>query len=104
MVRELSRLDPLFKDAVLPPCFTRGNFTGCVYTKEMQDRLSHADPNPPCPLYLNQTSPGRNAVEDRVQVWADGSHEMSHWFHSRAAKYSKLWNRDAFTGERLPVA
>jgi len=89
-----SKIHPMFREIILPPCFTDGEFTGCVYKHENERRVDGRDKLCVCPLYMKEQDPtlvnctllSDDHLTDTVQ---------------RAEKYQKLWGRDAWTGEEL---
>lgn len=88
MINELAtKVHPVFRDLVDPPCFQEGKFVGCKFKIENERRVSGHDPLPPCSLYVDNdttaTIPPAVAKE----------------FSRMAAKYQRIWGRNPFTGE-----
>lgn len=114
MIRELTeKVDPIFGELVTPPCLKGDDFTGCIYHEENARRYSGEDKLPPCPLHVVHhflerapfTEEQRSRyVELGVKVQnQDTDVPMVPEMRSRAEDYRKFWNRDPYTGRRLPV-
>lgn len=92
MVEELAtRVHPIFRDLVCPPCVHGNDFTGCIYMEECRRRLSGDDLLPPCPLHLTyHVLPA--APTTRVK--------MKEQMEARAQAYRKFWGRNPYTGAK----
>jgi len=122
MVEELAtKVHPLFRRLIDPPCFTNGNFKGCVFKLENENRVKGEDPYAPCPLYMH------NHREDFERICEEDDSNEKGWSYTftsggdmkfvpndhskarlidltvRGKAYSKLWGRDEWTGKRLDV-
>jgi thymidylate synthase ThyX len=113
MVNELAeKIDPIFRELVTPPCLKGDKFTGCVYHEENRRRYTGDDALPPCPLHLTkhklpefQAPKGHDHAEtaqDAAELKRIGIPRVDE-MHARAEAYRKFWNRDPYTGVRLPV-
>lgn len=110
IVDELAnRVHPHFRRLVDPPCFEAGEWTGCKFGLENDNRVKGDDPYPPCPLYLNKHTERAQAVAltvDGGAPWiksADGWHHVDATKDAAAVKSAKafgtLWGRHPCTGE-----
>ena len=53
MIEELAtKIDPIFRNLVQPPCMNKGAFTECKFKLDNERRLAGEDEIPPCALYL----------------------------------------------------
>jgi thymidylate synthase ThyX len=108
MIEEVAtKIDPIFRRLIDPPCFKQGQWQGCPYRIENQARVNGKDEHPPCPLYLRKhDDDALAAVTDKASSWfmKDGfwvgptgakHHEMAR----RVELYGKLWGRNPWTGE-----
>ena len=115
MVEELAtKVHPVFRDLIAPPCINNDKFTGCLFKLDNQRRIDGEDEIPPCPLYLTKHH------DDAVQAQADAPApvwqydligESPEWvcrdekktarMERMREEYRDLWQRDVETGERL---
>lgn len=123
IVEELAKkVHPSFRKLIDPPCFGNdGNFKGCVFKLENENRVKGDDPYAPCPLYLGnhdveaervaiavQQSGGtpawRFSIPDEREVnnWNGPEHAMTE-LTVRGERYRNLWGRDEWTGEKLKM-
>ncbi|MHA2100958.1 MAG: FAD-dependent thymidylate synthase [Candidatus Kariarchaeaceae archaeon] len=94
MIDELcEKVDPIFREIFLPPCFKKGKFVGCVYQLENKRRVSGEDQLPVCSLYYHHHLQGKEKVEYEDSTMYFKTIEMSE-------KYAKLWKRNPFSGEK----
>jgi len=88
------QIHPMFREIILPPCFTDGEFSGCVYKLENERRVSGEDSLCVCPLYIGTETNHPQAFNNLPP------RHKSDTLH-RASQYRKLWGRDVWTGEKL---
>jgi hypothetical protein len=122
MVEELAtKVSPLFRDIVAPPCIKGEAFTGCVYHEEVRRRYTGDDKLPPCPLHLahhvfipsaissgnvlasnmtKSTLPKPNPRLAIVGAAMSANYNMGEAMVSRAEAYREFWGRDPFTGSK----
>lgn len=95
MVEELvTKVSPIFQDLILPPCFSKGEFTNCKYELENERRVDGSDKLPLCPLYY-QHHHVPNVPENNEILSNEQFKEMD----ELAPRHGKLWGRDPYTGE-----
>lgn len=98
MISELEKIHPIFRELSLPPCFVNGEFNECVFKHENERRVDGLDDLPVCPLYFTHNM---NAIEkDEYKI--NGT-ELGLRMNELADKYSDLWQRDAWTGEKIII-
>lgn len=92
MVNELAtKVHPIFREIVTPPCIKNEQFGGCVYHEECERRLDGRDKLPPCPLHYNKHINGNaDFNQDTLPMY----HEMV----ERAKEYEEFWGRNPYTG------
>lgn len=95
MIEEICKwIHPMFREIILPPCFSEGEFKECVYKLENERRVSGEDALCVCPLYLGtqETYPANltELSEEHLNETAE-----------RGEKYQKLWGRNIWTGAKL---
>lgn len=99
----VNKVDPIFREAVLPPCFNEGEFSSCVFKHENERRLSDEDQLPLCPLYthheLMMKGDGRGAEQVEYDAWKGRNPELYDQQLKLSQKYSELWDRNPWTGE-----
>lgn len=98
MIDELcTKVDPIFREIVLPPCFGEGGkFHECVFKHENERRVSGEDKLPVCSLYHH------NHMDlDEKMKYAGDHDDMKIRMTELAEKYSELWDKDAYTGEDI---
>jgi len=89
MVNELAtKVHPIFRELVTPPCFGKDDYTGCIYMEECRRRLTGDDALPPCPLHANHELGNLSVVP------------MFEEMTERAEQYREFWGRDPYTGKR----
>jgi len=97
MVNELAtKIHPVFRNLVTPPCLKGDTFNGCVYKEECRRRLVGDDCLPPCPLHwhhhvLNGGQP--TLIKSEIPMMAE--------MKQRAEQYKAFWGRDPYTGKRI---
>lgn len=105
MVNELgSKVHPIFREIITPPCLKGDDYKGCVYQEEVRRRYTGDDKLPPCTLHFHHEvvteadrTEGRTRlpiVQDKYQV--PRAAEM----RDRAEAYDTFWGRDPYTGIR----
>jgi len=96
MVNELAeKVHPIFREMILPPCFSNGQFKDCVFKHENERRVDFRDDLPVCPLYYTH-----NLSEDEKVNYSETIPEHTEKQMKRLVpKYSELWGRDAWTGK-----
>lgn len=108
MIDELAtKVHPIFRELVAPPCVSGDTFKGCVYHEECRRRYTGDDALPPCPLHIaNHVMPtfepgasGDDVVAFARQERLPRVDEMA----KRIPEYEKFWGRNVATGRRLPV-
>jgi hypothetical protein len=118
MVQELvQKVHPIFAELVTPPCLDGDDYKGCVYQEEVRRRYTGDDKLPPCPLHLYHEkdrkvadyiigndfyglTPADLAPDELAML--DSVPRLDEMMR-RAEDYKAFWNRDPFTGVRLPV-
>lgn len=110
MVEELAtKVDPIFRELVTPPCIRGDKFNGCVYMEENRRRYTQDDQHAPCPLHVVHhhltVSPAAPIAETESVVVLEKNHGVPRVeeMRKRAEDYRKFWGRDPYTGHRLPV-
>jgi len=94
-VEELcEKVHPAFRRLIEPPCIKEGEFRECLFELDNKQRLAGKDPLPPCSLYLGKVT-GLDAPDETEleRKWPR--------FLPMVRQYSRLWNRNAYTGEAL---
>lgn len=96
MIKELvDKVDPIFEDLSLPPCFKEGEFHNCVFKHENERRVDGSDHLPVCPLYFGN----HMKYEDRSEYIKVIDSDLKEMMGKLIEKYELLWNnRNAFTG------
>jgi len=99
MVNELAtKVHPVFRELVAPPCLKGDEFMGCIYHEECRRRYTGDDALPPCPLHLTYHElPAKGLEYVEAQFLYPRMEEME----ERAEQYRVFWGRDPYTGERL---
>lgn len=97
MVEELcTKVHPIFRNLINPPCISENKFKECVFKLDNERRVSGEDEIPPCSLYLGQHA------KEKIEGWFEKADEdKKERFEKMFKEYSKLWNRDPWTGEDL---
>ncbi len=91
MIGELAtKIHPIFREFVTPPCIKGDEFKGCVYMEECRRRLSGEDKLPSCTLHLNYYHDG---VSENTPLYDE--------ILQRANEYKRIWGRNPFDGKRL---
>lgn len=123
MVEELAtKVHPIFREVVTPPCIRDDNFTGCVYHEEVRRRYTGDDKLPPCPLHLahhvfipdgpvtgaalsaNMTKSVLPKPNNRLRVVnaaIEANESMGAAMVERSGDYQAFWGRNPFNGKRL---
>lgn len=105
MINELAtKVHPVFRELVCPPCLKDDDFTGCIYMEECRRRLTGDDKLPPCPLHLVyhhmatlKQIPHLAELGGALEaVDVPRKDEMM----ERAEQYRAFWGRDPYTGLR----
>lgn len=132
VVEELAtKVDSYFRSMIDPPCIGKdGEFSACVFKLENENRVKQDDPYAPCPLYMWNHSQEAHQVALTVEgkptpAWtvreAQGEDEIyatnpnavllggpskkeTDDYVERTTRYSKLWGRDPFTGNKQDEA
>lgn len=110
MIEELcTKVDPIFRRLVDPPCFKKGEWVGCqVPFEEMRNRIQGSDEIPPCPLFLNHHQPDADRMshcaEEPAWVnlqgnWVSKDVNRNRRMIQMKETYGELWNRDTSTGD-----
>lgn len=95
MINELSKVDSVFGDLILPPCFSNGKYETCKFKHENERRLDGRDELPLCSLYYEKE------IDETVAMnYSDNYPDMSERMLQMADKYSELWGVNAFTGKK----
>jgi thymidylate synthase ThyX len=103
MINEVAtKIHPVFRELVTPPCVDGDSFIGCVYQEECRRRLDGSDALPPCPLHLNH----HYIVGGPKNKWCDEYLEganipMKEQMVERAKQYRRFWGRHPYTGKRI---
>ncbi len=95
MVKELSMIHPIFSELALPPCFTAGEFSECVFKHENERRVDLLDKLPVCPLYYTHNM----ELSEQTKYGLSIDEHMNAQMNELADKYSELWGKDAWTGK-----
>ena len=124
MVEELAtRVDPVFRELITPPCLKGDEFTGCIYHEENRRRYTGDDCHAPCSLhvakhYLPDNLPDGEWPRPFTEAFGSRRAEASAANKSelealgvpraselveRAEKYRAFWGRDPYSGRRLRV-
>lgn len=106
MIEELAtKIHPVFRDLVAPPCVHGDKFTGCVYHEECRRRYTGDDRLPPCPLHLANHQlgvlPGNK--EELARLGEQAGYPRIDEMVKRIPQYESFWGRDVVTGKRLKV-
>ncbi len=88
------QIHPMFREIILPPCFTEGKFNDCVYKLENERRVSSEDSLCVCPLYMGTAT---NHPQEFNALSAEHKQDTL----ARAPQYEKLWGKNVWTGEDL---
>ncbi len=109
MIEELcTKVDPIFRRLVDPPCFSKGKWDGCkVPFEEMSNRIKGSDEIPPCPLFLSKHPTEAGHMADKGSTWwptpagwcCDDNKRVVRNAKMRN-EYGALWNRDPSTGDQ----
>lgn len=90
-----SRVHPIFRTLVLPPCFgENGEFRQCAFTRE-NDEIMDKGEYPPCSLFLNRQLLLDGQAERTVVA------ERAKRYERMVGKFTALWGRDARTGQKV---
>lgn len=112
MVNELAtKIDPIFRDLIAPPCIKGGKFTGCCFKLDNERRIDGEDEIPPCSLYLHHHEGEALAAVAAAKkpvwnVWdgpgfrTDDLQKQARYVRMKK-QYAALWGRDADTGAKL---
>jgi hypothetical protein len=103
MVEELvTKVHPIFRELVCPPCIKGDNFHECIYMEECRRRLDGSDQLPPCPLHLFQHELGIHPIDMDAAIDAANRAEVPMKFDMivRAEQYRKFWGRNPYTGAK----
>lgn len=102
MVDELAtKVHPIFREIVTPPCIQGNQFNGCVYMEECRRRLDGSDRLPPCPLHLNHHALPDNQKGLAPLMLSKIDMSMKAEMMERIEEYTRFWGRDPFSGELL---
>lgn len=116
IVEELAtKIHPVFRKLIDPPCFAAdGNFNGCVFKLENENRVRGDDPYAPCPLYLHHHGDEASKIKGpwepvidtsngvaEITDWSNISREKTTELTVRGARYRELWGRNEWTGAKL---
>ncbi|MGW8177333.1 MAG: FAD-dependent thymidylate synthase [bacterium] len=103
MVNELAtKVHPIFRDLVCPPCMHGDTFMDCLYHEENRRRYTQDDCHAPCPLHVThcelpkrkqKAAPCLPTHEDAIPMWDE--------LRERAIAYKEFWGRDPFLGHKL---
>jgi thymidylate synthase ThyX len=100
MIDELAtKVHPIFRELVTPPCLEGDRFKGCVYMEECRRRLTGDDKLPPCPLHMNYhhvESADRGMLPLALSKY---SVPLKEAMIDRAEQYRAFWKRDPWTGQ-----
>lgn len=125
MINEMaSKVDPMLRKIVLPPCMKKGKYVGCPIKMINLERIQGRDGMPPCPLFVyNQFEEAKEEASKDGAVWTipweqgedditfvpesignwDGP-EGEHLMLARLSeKYQNLWHLDVHTGEPVNI-
>ncbi len=114
MVEELAtKVHPIFRELVTPPCIKGDTFKGCIYMEENRRRYTQDDKHAPCPLHVSHHHlPDKRSVAehghksfDSTPVLPKPSDDIPMYKEmlERAEDYRVFWGRDPYSGKRLPV-
>lgn len=82
IVEELAtKVDPVFRRLVAPPCVSAGAYKGCTFTEENRRRVRGDDKLPTCPLYAQETNArlAPSQISDTARM---------------IPKFARLWGQD----------
>lgn len=107
MIDELAtKVHPIFRELVTPPCLKGDSFTGCIYQEENRRRYTGDDCHSPCPLHVTHhhmdRKDGSEVTKADIQQLSTPVPRQQEMFE-RAEDYRAFWGRDPYTGRRLPV-
>lgn len=103
MVKELAtKIHPVFRELVCPPCIKGDNFHECIYMEECRRRLDGSDQLPPCPLHLFQHELGIQPIDMDAAIDAANEADVPLKLDmiARAEQYRKFWGRNPYTGAK----
>lgn len=102
MINELAtKVHPVFREMVCPPCLKGDTFTDCLYHEENRRRYTQDDCHAPCPLHASYCElPRRKAEPGPIVPQADDDLPMWDEMKKRAEEYRVFWGRDPWTGVR----
>lgn len=113
MVEELAtKVHPIFRELVTPPCIKGDDFKGCIYHEENRRRYTGEDCHSPCPLhvtYHHLPAERAKAASTRESftgpILPEPSDNIPRFdeMEDRARDYKAFWGRDPYTGKRLRV-
>lgn len=99
MIDELAtKVHPLFRNLVTPPCIKGNEFKECIYKEECRRRLVGEDKLPPCPLHLHYHVNNGKIVANVENI------PMSEEMKKRAEEYRIFWGRSPYTGKKTLCA
>lgn len=99
MINELAtKVHPLFRNLVSPPCIKGNTFKECIYKEECRRRLVGDDKLPPCPLHLHYHVNNGKIVANVENI------PMSEEMKKRAEEYRIFWGRSPYTGKKMLCA
>jgi thymidylate synthase (FAD) len=102
MINELAtKINPIFRELVTPPCIKSDKFAGCVYMEECRRRLDGEDLMPPCPLHYAKHVLPESKRDIMPLLLGDLDIPMKNEMIERASAYAKFWNRDPYSGGKL---
>lgn len=93
MIEAMATLvDPIFRTLIQPPCIVNNAFDRCHFSIDNERRIDNHDALPPCSLYMGKVA---------KRPWHPPSDRLSAAYAKMTMEYTKLWNRNAITGEAV---
>jgi len=113
MVEELAtKVHPIFRELVTPPCIKGDDFKGCIYMEENRRRYTQDDQHAPCPLHVSyhhlpaeraKAATTRESFSGPMVPEPSDNIPRHAEMETRAEDYKKFWGRDPYSGKRLRV-